>query len=1150
MDSNGSINKELPSMFTDLDPLGTGKSRPYVDKKDFFSELKTSVSPKLASNMGTSQDGQQVQDVPQQPQQQQQPQANVGQPPRHGHASGSEASSSSLSFVHNSSSQRSSLRSSTNRHLSGQQPTPPPRSGSELTYGHLDQVRRPITSNSLASHGVKGFGFSAHLIDPSTNPSQLLTSSSNTPMIYSSATMSRAALSSSRSNPNSNTTNQNSNPATNIASMAALWRTQQQPETGSSLQDTRLYHTLGRPMTTFTTKASSNSTTTTTSHIEALKVSLPPDGNQSNINPNPTMIPVIDTDRPESQQEEDNSYGSIPHLEASPRRYNNNNNKHKEMCEFQYDTSGPTLGIPVRHPGDGSSPSSDIPPKLPERPSKKATSSSPPPLPPKKPTTTNQSQHPGKGLIGVTYLNNRPAMDEPPPDIIGGHDIYDFPPMPKVGSMKLDQKEARQCISDILHQEPASMSRQKEKTGSVTIEELSRMSVMELNEKMQSGELPAHLKGMSIFDLVEFIGKHMSEAKARSQQQQQQWIDDSQQQSSMKPSFSDNFVSDHLAQPPPADNVRNRPSPLDTQKPRLREQSGSPGGGSINSPGSMGSSRYGYPPGTIAGPPPGMSGSVQSNSLASQPVSSGFDDDFAPFSLPTSAIGGDNAGQQRPSSQATSDHSVLSSTQNKGGGDESYDRYAAFRELQMEDELIRAWKTPSDEEDKASKFDNDNDGSDKFEDAQDDQQQDDGPLFKNPPICSSEGSPCSRSDSQSPIKSIPEDHLQVYGDDKNSIGQQQPQSCNLQVEERDSKRDSQVPIFHHAEEDDDSISQSTRTDHESYRPTAPPHYEVEAFQEETEPEAGNNDDFKESFFNDPSEPSMMSTSKQWTTFDEGPDGESMFSPEVQKTPVKVVVPASARSQHSFQDNFGDSSLSWMPPIEGNPEPEQTQPHHHLERQDSQHSNHSSSMHSRKHSTDSASTTGTAGTGHKCQRFSHRHGEGGAVCRGHSFEKSEQLEYTDWWPPSAEGAPKKQAATTSQCETPPVTVAGNVSVGKSRDESPFADNFADMASNPDKASRSSEVNTPNTVNNSGRNSASFYDENLDGQVKFKVFSRVVPGLDPGGGSNSGRSGTPSSACGVNGANDPISDSDSGIIPKSDSVNIFTIKDDPFDDDFFK
>jgi len=45
LDSNINVSSEL---FTDLDPLGTGKSRPYVDKKDFFSELKSS-SPKLGN---------------------------------------------------------------------------------------------------------------------------------------------------------------------------------------------------------------------------------------------------------------------------------------------------------------------------------------------------------------------------------------------------------------------------------------------------------------------------------------------------------------------------------------------------------------------------------------------------------------------------------------------------------------------------------------------------------------------------------------------------------------------------------------------------------------------------------------------------------------------------------------------------------------------------------------------------------------------------------------------------------------------------------------------------------------------------------------------------------------------------------------------
>ena len=60
-----------------------------------------------------------------------------------------------------------------------------------------------------------------------------------------------------------------------------------------------------------------------------------------------------------------------------------------------------------------------------------------------------------------------------------------------------------------------------------------------------------------------------------------------------------------------------------------------------------------------------------------------------------------------------------------------------------------------------------------------------------------------------------------------------------------------------------------------------------------------------------------------------------------------------------------------------------------------------------------------------------------------------------------------------------------------------------------------------------------------EARFKIFSKVIHtnnGMDP-------RSMTSPH-------NDPISDSDSGIIPKSDSVNIFSIKDDPFADDFFQ
>merc|ERR1712004_485798 len=48
METSGISNASSGGLFTDLDPLGTGKSKPYVDKKDFFSELK-STSPKLGS---------------------------------------------------------------------------------------------------------------------------------------------------------------------------------------------------------------------------------------------------------------------------------------------------------------------------------------------------------------------------------------------------------------------------------------------------------------------------------------------------------------------------------------------------------------------------------------------------------------------------------------------------------------------------------------------------------------------------------------------------------------------------------------------------------------------------------------------------------------------------------------------------------------------------------------------------------------------------------------------------------------------------------------------------------------------------------------------------------------------------------------------
>ena len=221
MDSNVNVSSEL---FTDLDPLGTGRSRPYVDKKDFFSELKSS-SPKLG-NMSNSAES----PVPMTLSSSMEATTNVGLTDPVSLSScpvSSQQTSSSTSFVHNIN-QRSSLRGS------GNQPIPPPRSGSELTYGHLESSRRSFTSSDTMPRHVRGFGFSSHLSQPSTS------SSSSASCVVTSSVLSTSSMSMSR--------NTNNNPAATITSLASSWRSQ---PSGSHLQDTRLYHTLGRPMTTF-----------------------------------------------------------------------------------------------------------------------------------------------------------------------------------------------------------------------------------------------------------------------------------------------------------------------------------------------------------------------------------------------------------------------------------------------------------------------------------------------------------------------------------------------------------------------------------------------------------------------------------------------------------------------------------------------------------------------------------------------------------------------------------------------------------------------------------------------------------------------------------------------------------------------------------
>jgi hypothetical protein len=312
----------------------------------------------------------------------------------------------------------------------------------------------------------------------------------------------------------------------------------------------------------------------------------------------------------------------------------------------------------------------------------------------------------------------------------------------------------------------------------------------------------------------------------------------------------------------------------------------------------------------------------------------------------------------------------------------------------------------------------------------------------------------------------------------------------------ENKRDSQVPIF---QDDDDSVSQSIRSDIKS-----------------TVPKINEEDDC--SLFSITFGPDTEQTiTKTWTTFDDGPSEQT--TPKHRHRHSYQQQPS---SEHAFQDNFvGHNSLEWI-------EQEEAKQPSSLQEE----------IPVRKNSTDSSSMSRV-----QCSRFSHRHHDAGQLCRGHSLEAPTpevvvEPTYTDWWPPSAEGAPTNKKTLVSDRPTsvptkkPIVTGTGNEAYTatpdhKSKTEAP-----------------SSEEGVWGPPSNSSSLNNNVFGEPLETNARFKVFSRVVPTSNPNNGFD--RAITPCS----NGGNDPVSDTDSGIIPKSDSVNIFSIKDDPFDDDFFQ
>jgi hypothetical protein len=436
-----------------------------------------------------------------------------------------------------------------------------------------------------------------------------------------------------------------------------------------------------------------------------LKVSLPPESGAV------LMYEHVMADEPAE---------TLPHLEASPRRYRFQPVFQQEQQQQQHYGHPPT-NMQTFRPLQASAPAaSDEPPKLPER-THKSASASPPPLPPKRPNTQLTTVLPTmtwrNGTLATTTAS---AMSST--DALNRDDIYDFPPDPVIGSTALTQEESRKCISDILaltEQYETQQLQQQSSPQLVTMEELSRMSVMELNERMEAGQLPAELRGMTIFELVEHIanqmrtGKH-KESSLRESPPLQQLA------SAMKNSFSDNFVGSASSAVSTASLTR-LPSAQYRRVVIEEQMSQCSSSMSPGPPSSIGNRDSQFSFSGVASPALSCSSEQQANAapshnahlaplnggiayqpipsettsldLGSQPAtmqtSGGFEDDFGRMNVnaesPTKAI------SEVAENMRSADNSLTTTSA-------AEDRYAVFRELQLEEELLRAWKTPSDEE--------------------------------------------------------------------------------------------------------------------------------------------------------------------------------------------------------------------------------------------------------------------------------------------------------------------------------------------------------------------------------------------------------------------------------------------------------------------
>ena len=364
------------SLFTDLDPLGTGRSKPYMDRKDFFSDLKTVTSPKKT----------------------------MRQPSGGGGGDGATGAPSLNNSVGSDLFSRPpSLPPNAQQRYNSVSETPPPQETEEPSASALAGSVPPSTGNRYATlpvAPVQGFGFSAHLLkgcasEPQEANPPLQQQHHQVPPHNQYALEQQMLMQQQRS-------------LKADLSTASVWyggrmdyadsptppltappQQQQQPpppQTASAFGQQQLPATNSAILkVSLPPEPTSQSSTAAQQLLQQTHQPFPP---EDAFQMQQQQHVVVDSSSggaaSNSQSNKKDYYGAIPELERSPRRIGTNSSG----TPYHHQEGSATLGVPPSGPqpqsrigGTPQPPPPDLPPKVPER----SDRSSPPPLPPKKP---------------------------------------------------------------------------------------------------------------------------------------------------------------------------------------------------------------------------------------------------------------------------------------------------------------------------------------------------------------------------------------------------------------------------------------------------------------------------------------------------------------------------------------------------------------------------------------------------------------------------------------------------------------------------------------------------------------------------------------------------------------------------------------------